>query len=72
MCLNLLIGAGSIAVIGRLLCDVQNASEAAYTVFAEAKAFLLVLVLASILRQIEAFAAIFDKGCVFSSELNSL
>jgi hypothetical protein len=32
MCLNLLIGAGSIAVIGRLLRDVQNASEAAYMV----------------------------------------
>jgi hypothetical protein len=29
MCLNLLIGAGSIAVIGRSLRDVQNASEAA-------------------------------------------
>ena len=43
MCLNLLIGAGSITVIGRLLRDVQNASEAAYIGFAEAKALLLVL-----------------------------
>ena len=33
--------------------------------FVEAKAFLLVLVLASILRQMEVFGAIFDKGCVF-------
>jgi hypothetical protein len=72
MCLNLPIGAGSITVIGRLLRDVQNASEAAYIGFAEAKALLLVLVLAIILRQIGAFGAVLDKGCVFSSELNYL
>lgn len=38
--------------------------------FAEAKALLLVLVLAIILHQIGAFGAVLDKGCVFSSELN--
>ena len=40
--------------------------------FAEAEALLLVLVLAGVLRQIGAFGAIIDKGCVFLSELNSL
>lgn len=40
--------------------------------FAEAKALLLVLVLAGLLRQIEAFGVIPDEGCVFSSEWNSL
>ena len=40
--------------------------------FAEAKALLLVLVLATILRQIGAFGAVLDKGRVFLSEPNSL
>ena len=44
MCLNLLIGAGSIAVIGRLLRDVQNASEAAAAIEA--------------LRKVEAIASV--------------